>query len=156
LDATPVTSPESVYAIRANIAANLNKTRGDLAAKAEEGPRRIYLGAGSAVGLLGILGGVLDAINTLEDKELEWIITSAAYAVVILVATGFVLLKVMSFAADKDTVGLTALDAQINDLLDFARHVTAPSANGAGETLPAVPPSNPRNAVEQSTSTDPG
>lgn len=141
----------SAYQLRAQIASNLSKSREALATVADQGPRRIYLGAASAVGGLGVLGGLLDAINTLEDKELEWIITSAAYAVIILFVTGFLLLRVMSFAADKDSAGRTALDAQINALLDFAGQVTTPAANGAAENQPAAPPPALPKAAEQNT-----
>jgi len=144
----------SAYQLRAQVASNLSKSREALAVVADQGPRRIYLGAASAVGGLGVLGGLLDAINTLENKELEWVITSAAYAVIILLVTGFLLLKVMSFAADKDSAGRTALDAQINALLDFASLVIAPSANGATGNQPAAPLSAQTTAAEQNTSPD--
>jgi hypothetical protein len=151
LNGEQLPSSVSAYQLRAQIASNLSKSREALAAVADQGPRRIYLGAASAVGGLGVLGGLLDAINTLEDKELEWIITSAAYAVIILFVTGFLLLRVMSFAADKDSAGRTALDAQINALLDFASQDTAPSANGAAENQPAAPPPAQPKAAEQNT-----
>ena len=108
------------------------------------------------MGGLGVLGGLLDAINTLEDRELEWIISSAAYAVIILFVTGFLLLRVMSFAADKDSAGRTALDAQISALLDFASQAIAPSVNGAAENQQAAPSSAHQEAAGQITPSNPG
>jgi hypothetical protein len=155
LDGKQLPPSASAYQLRAQIASNLSKSREALAAVADQGPRRIYLGAASAVGGLGVLGGLLDAINTLEDKELEWIITSAAYAVIILFVTGFLLLRVMSFAADKDSASRNALDAQISALLDFTSQVTAHSANGTAESQPAAPSLAPPKATGQNTSPDP-
>jgi hypothetical protein len=68
--------------MRAQLAEEMNERRE--AARAAEVGRNSYLGAAAAVGGMGILGGLLDAVDTMENKELEWIVSFAAYGAIVL------------------------------------------------------------------------
>lgn len=121
----------SGYALAAQIAARLH-----VAGNVEEAGRSTYLGAAAAVGGLGIVAGVLDAVDTLENRELEWVISFAVYGAVVLGVMLYLLWHVIRIATKNTDAARGALGSQITYLLEFAGKIPPDSNETAG--LPSI------------------
>ena len=118
----------SGYQLRAQLAARLNA-----ASHVQEAGRNTYLGVAAAIGAMGIAGGTLDAIDTMENKELEWIITFAVYGAVVLAVMLYLLWHIIRIAAHNTDASRDVLGTEIAYLLEFAGKTPLAHANGAAQ-----------------------
>jgi hypothetical protein len=117
--------------------------------KAAAGLRRSYFGGSLTIGSVGLLGGILEAVDIMENRELVWMISVAVYAALILAAGCYLLWNVVRVVGDNDTSARAALDDVITRLLTLAGNAPLPgnasmadSAQRLGEghaDAPAVP-----------------
>jgi hypothetical protein len=118
----------SGYELATRVAARLHVAR-----NVKDAGQSTYLGAAAAVGGLGIAAGVLDAVDTMENRELEWVITFAVYGAVVLGVMLYLLWHVIRIATNNTDAARGALSSQITYLLEFAGKIPPDSNGTAGQ-----------------------
>lgn len=107
------------------------------AAVAEGLRRKVSLGGGLAMGLIGLLGGTSEALDTMENKELAWALTLAGFVAVVLATGGYLVWRALGAAASNDTATLAAIDSAVAALVTAAGAIR-PSGQGAAGAAAAA------------------
>lgn len=118
----------------------LLERRQEAAALAEKRRRATYLGGAVSIGGIGLLGGALEAVDTMENQELAWVIAVAVFVALVLSVGCYLLWQVVRTGAENDLGSLSILDDIMARLVRAANEIYSADGDPTGKSQETRPP----------------